>query len=48
MAAQKNFEVDQGSTFTFEIQYLDEDGDPIQLHYHTAKMQVRDTQGVIS
>ena len=45
MAAQKNFEVDQGSTFTFEIQYLDEDGDPIQLHYHTAKMHVRDTQG---
>jgi hypothetical protein len=45
MAAQKNFEVDQGSTFTFEIQYLDENGNPIQLHYHTAKMQVRDTQG---
>jgi hypothetical protein len=45
MAAQKNFEVDQNATFNFEIQYLDEDMEPIQLHYHTAKMQVRDTQG---
>jgi hypothetical protein len=45
MAAQKNFEVDQNATFNFEVQYLDEDMEPIQLHYHTAKMQVRDTQG---
>ena len=45
MAAQKNFEVDQNATFNFEIQYLDEDMDPIQLHSHTAKMQVRDVQG---
>lgn len=45
MAAQKNFEVDQNATFNFEVQYLDEDMVPIQLHYHTAKMQVRDTQG---
>ena len=45
MAAQKNFEVDQNSTFTFEVLYLDEDENPIQLNNHTAKMQVRDTQG---
>ena len=45
MAAQKNFEVDQNTTFTFEVQYLDEDEDPIQLNFHTAKLQVRDTQG---
>ena len=45
MAAQKNFEVDQNSTFTFEVQYLDEDESPIQLNFHTAKMQVRDVQG---
>jgi len=45
VAAQKNFEVDQNTTFTFEIQYLDEDKTPIQLHNHTAKLQVRDTQG---
>ena len=45
MAAQKNFEVDQNSTFTFEVEYLDEDLAAIQLNFHTAKLQVRDTQG---
>jgi hypothetical protein len=45
MAAQKNFQVDQNATFNFEVQYLDEDETPIQLNNHTAKMQVRDTQG---
>ena len=45
MAAQKNFEVDQNATFSFEFQYLDEDQNPIQLNSHTAKLQVRDTQG---
>lgn len=45
MAAQKNFEVDQNATFNFEVQYLDEDENPIQLNFHQAKMQVRDTQG---
>lgn len=45
MAAQKNFEVDQNTTFTFEVEYLDEDQTPIQLNFHTAKLQVRDTQG---
>jgi hypothetical protein len=45
MAAQKNFEVDQNATFSFEVLYLDEDENPIQLNNHTAKMQVRDVQG---
>lgn len=45
MAAQKNFQVDENATFTFEVQYLDEENEPIQLNHHTAKMQVRDTQG---
>ena len=45
MAAQKNFEVDQNATFTFEVEYLDEDLAAIQLNFHTAKLQVRDTQG---
>ena len=45
MAAQKNFQVDENSTFSFEVQYLDEDNEPIPLHSFTAKMQVRDTQG---
>ena len=45
MAAQKNFEVDQNTTFSFEVQYLDEDQNPIQLNSHTAKLQVRDTHG---
>ena len=45
MAAQKNFQVDENTTFTFEVQYLDEENAPIQLNHHTAKMQVRDTQG---
>jgi hypothetical protein len=45
MAAQKNFQVDENATFTFEVQYLDEENMPIQLNHHTSKMQVRDTQG---
>ena len=45
MAAQKNFEVDQNATFTFEVEYLDEDLAAIQLNFHSAKLQVRDTQG---
>ncbi len=45
MAAQKNFQVDENTTFTFEVQYLDEDNVPIQLNHHKEKMQVRDTQG---
>jgi len=45
MAAQKNFKVDQNATFSFEVQYLDEDDTPIQLQSYTAKMQVRNVSG---
>ena len=45
MAGQKNFEVDQNATFTFVIEYKDDEGDPIDLTGSTAKMQVRDTKG---
>jgi hypothetical protein len=46
MAVQKNFEVDQNATFTFEVQYTEEDEvTPIDLTGATAKMQVRDTKG---
>ena len=41
----KNFEVDQNTTFTFQIEYLDADDNPIDLTGASAKMQVRDTQG---
>lgn len=45
MAAVKNFEVDQGATFSFQIEYLDSNDNPITLTGSTAKMQVRDTKG---
>ena len=46
MAVQKNFEVDQNTTFSFEVQYTEEDGvTPIDLTGSSAKMQVRDTAG---
>lgn len=45
MAAQKNFEVDQNTTFIFIVEYKDPNGDPIDLTGATAKMQVRDTKG---
>ena len=46
MAVQKNFEVDQNATFTFEVEYTEEDEvTPIDLTGATAKMQVRDTKG---
>lgn len=39
----KNFEVEQGTTFTFQIQYtLDDEVTPIDLTGSSAKMQVRD------
>jgi hypothetical protein len=42
----KNFEVEQNTTFSFEVQYLADDGiTPISLVGSTAKMQIRDTQG---
>lgn len=46
MAVQKNFEVDQNATFTFEVDYTQEDEvTPIDLTGASAKMQVRDTKG---
>jgi len=45
MAGQKNFEVDQNTTFSFTIEYEDASGNPIVLTGATAKMQVRDTKG---
>jgi len=45
MAGQKNFEVDQNATFTFIVEYKDNNGAPINLTGATAKMQVRDTKG---
>jgi hypothetical protein len=46
MAVNKNFEVDQNATFTFEVQYtLEDEVTPIDLSNATAKMQVRDTKG---
>jgi hypothetical protein len=46
MAVNKNFEVDQNTTFTFQVQYtLEDEVTPINLSGATAKMQVRDTKG---
>lgn len=45
MAAQKNFEVDQNTTFSFVIDYTDNSNLPINLSGAIAKMQVRDTKG---
>lgn len=46
MAVQKNFEVDQSTTFSFQVQYTEEDEvTPIDLTGSSAKMQVRDTAG---
>ena len=45
MAGQKNWEVDQNTTFSFILEYKDPSGVPISLTGATAKMQVRDTKG---
>ena len=45
MANQKNFEVDQNTTFTFTVEYQDNSGNPIDLTGASAKMQVRDSKG---
>ena len=45
MAGQKNWEVDQNTTFSFILEYKDPEGVPISLTGATAKMQVRDTKG---
>lgn len=45
MAGQKNWEVDQNATFTFEVIYKDPNGAVIDLANTSAKMQVRDIKG---
>ena len=46
MAVKKNWEVDQNATFSFQVQYTEDDEvTPIALTNASAKMQVRDTQG---
>ena len=45
MASQKNFEVDQNTTFSFILEYKDSSGNAINLTNATAKLQVRDTKG---
>ena len=45
MAGQKNFEVDQNATFSFVVEYKDENENAIDLTGASAKMQIRDTKG---
>jgi hypothetical protein len=45
MAVQKNFEVDQNTTFTFIVEYKDSNGNAVNLTGASAKLQVRDTKG---
>ncbi|MFM7980729.1 MAG: hypothetical protein ACKPKO_15555, partial [Candidatus Fonsibacter sp.] len=45
MAGQKNWEVDQNTTFRFLIDYKDATDVPIDLTGASAKLQVRDTKG---
>ena len=45
MAGQKNWEVDQNTTFTFTVEYKDNSGNSIDITGASAKMQVRDTKG---
>ena len=45
MAGQKNWEVDQNTTFTFIVEYKDNSGTPIDITGSSAKMQVRDVKG---
>jgi len=45
MALQKNWEVDQNTTFTFTVEYIDSSGVPINITGSTAKMQVRESKG---
>jgi len=43
---KKNFEVDQNTTFKFQVKYTEDDQvTPINLTGASAKMQVRDTAG---
>jgi hypothetical protein len=44
MAAGKySFIIEQGSTTDFTIIYLDSNGNPIDLQFYSAKMQIRET-----
>ena len=45
MSAVKNFEVDQNATFSFVVEYRDNQDLPISLVGASAKLQVRDTKG---
>lgn len=45
MAGQKNWEVDQNTTFRFVLEYKDSNGDAVDLTGASAKLQVRDTKG---
>jgi uncharacterized protein YndB with AHSA1/START domain len=45
MAGQKNFDVDQNATFSFVVEYKDENDNVIDLTGASAKMQVRDVKG---
>jgi hypothetical protein len=45
MAGQKNFEVDQNATFSFVLEYKDDNGNAIDLNGASAKMQIRDIKG---
>lgn len=45
MAGQKNWEVDQNTSFVFTVEYKDDSGTPISLVGASAKMQVRDSKG---
>jgi len=46
MAAGKyNFIVEQGATTDFEIQWNDSNGQPVDLSYYTARMQIRSNYG---
>ena len=42
-AGRYSFIIEQGSTVSFEIQYADSSGDPIDLTHYTARMQIRPT-----
>ena len=40
-AGRHNFIIEQGSTTDFEIQYNDSNGNPVDLTYYQARMQIR-------
>ena len=40
-AGRYSFTIEQGATLSFELQYKDEDGNPINLSGYSGKMQIR-------